>query len=376
MKKAALPGDLMAKSSKAILGQPQSQAVLDIDSVHPWTGVPAKDASQSQTTATEPALDGGGETAEGSVTLLSLQVREAEEFLKLLGKSRLQSWLRYINPKGGASEARWSALKHRDGRNTYLCIGNANGASGKGGGVTDSDVVSVPALFVEWDDGADIEEQAQRWHELGLPEPSITVATGGKSVHCYWVLTKPMAPMPWRALIARLIAHCKSDEQCKNPSRVMRLPGSVYYDKRTGEPKGQCRIFGTCDARYDAADIEARLQAPAKPKQIAAAPRGEWEPRGLDEINVAAAFIPMRTSGNGTYPEDRNALCGCSAAFAEIGHPDPDGAALALLGHLWPRERDAAQVLRTTTTRNAASFWAIAREHGHQLQRGRGCSHG
>jgi hypothetical protein len=47
-----------------------------------------------------------------------------------------------------------------------------------------------------------------------------------------------------------------------------------------------------------------------------------------------------------------------------------------MLGHLWPSEREAAQVLATATTRNAASFWSIAREHGYRLQRSGRCSHG
>jgi hypothetical protein len=43
--------------------------------------------------------------------------------------------------------------------------------------------------------------------------------------------------------------------------------------------------------------------------------------------------------------------------------------ALALLGHLWPDEKTARQVLNSATTREAASFWAIAGEHGYGLKR-------
>jgi len=307
---------------------------------------------------------------------LGFKGSEARRFLELLGKDSAQSWLRLIDPlkkrNTGADRQGVSlaiGTKAASGFNVYAVIGNANGATGKGGGVQDCDVVAVPALFVEWDDGATIEEQAQRWQGLGLPEPSITVATGGKSVHCYWVLNEPMAPEPWRALTARLIAHCNSDTQCKNPSRLMRLPGSVYYDKKTGKPTGRCRVIGTCDARYDAKAIEDCLPAPAKPKPAAAAPKGEWEPRGIDEINAAAGYIPRRAGGKGTYEQDRNALCGCAAALDEAGHPDPDGAALALLGHLWPTEADARQVLASTKTRKAGSFWRIASEHGYDLKR-------
>lgn len=304
---------------------------------------------------------------------------EAGRFLRLLGKDRAVAWLRFIDPlkqrKGGAdhqgvsSTADLAAIRAKDAErfNVYAVIGNAATIAGRN--VKDTDISSVPTLFVEWDDGADIEEQAQRWRELGLPEPSVMVTTGGKSVHCYWVLDQPMAPEPWKVLTKRLIAHCNSDSSCSNPSRVMRMPGSTYYSKSTGEPTGQCRIIGGCESRYGAETIADCLPSPATLKPAAAAPKGQWEPRGIDEINAAAEFIPRRTAGNGTYPEDRNAICGCSAALAEAGVADPDAAALALLGHLWPTEAAARQVLDTTNTRKAGAFWKIAAKHGYGLKR-------
>ena len=297
---------------------------------------------------------------------------EAEQFLELLGKDAAATWIRCI--KSGASErqgldSRWITRKTDAGFNLYAVIGNADAATGKGGGVQDTDITTVPALFVEWDDGASIEEQMQRWQSLSLPEPTVMVSTGGKSVHCYWVLLQPLAPLEWKRITARLIAHCNSDKSCSNPSRVMRLPGSIYYGKKTGEPTGQCRIVAAAEHRYAAFDIEACLPPPAPAKPAAAAPSRQWEPRGIDEINAAAAYIPRRVGGEGTYDGDRNALCGCSAALAEAGAVDPDGMALALLGHLWPSEAEARQVLGSATTREAASFWAIAGQHGYDLKR-------
>ena len=309
--------------------------------------------------------------------------REATRFVDLLGKERATTWLRFIHPQrrgaGGGDHQGLTSREHRElieqrqaeGFNVYAVIGNADIASGKGGGVTDADITAVPALFVEWDDGASIEEQTARPAALGLPDPTVMVSTGGKSVHAYWVLNEPMAPDEWRPLQRRLIAHCNGDKACSNPARVMRLPGSEYISKTTGEPTGECQIISDPGSRYSAAEIAACLpatEAPPAPPRRPAAPPGR-QPRGLDEISAAAACIPRRVGGEGTYEADRNALCGCSAALAEAGVADPDAAALALLGHLWPSERDAEQVLESTTTRSAASFWSIAREHGHQLQR-------
>jgi len=164
----------------------------------------------------------------------------------------------------------------------------------------------------------------------------------------------------------------------------MRLPGSIYYDKETGEATNRSEIISTCEHRYDAADIEACLppvlptptpKAATSTRQVAAALSRQssdgWPPRTVNEIQAAAAYIPKRIGGEGTYDSDRNALCGCAAAFSEAGVADADGAALELLGHLWADAGlgAARQVLDSTTTRNAASFWRIAGDNGFSLSR-------
>jgi len=202
---------------------------------------------------------------------LDFQASEAVRFLELLSKDPAQTWLRFLKPTGGgggADQKGISTQKHQaqvqqrvvDGLNVYAVIGTADKATGKGGGVLDADITQCPALFVEWDDGAPVEEQQDRWLFLyGLPEPTVQVSTGGKSVHAYWALSEAITPERWRQITTRLIAHCKADEACKNPGRVMRLPGSVYHDKKTGQPIGQCRIITGSGLRYTASEIEACL---------------------------------------------------------------------------------------------------------------------
>ena len=418
MKKAALPGDLMAKSSEAILGQPKSQAVLDIDSACLGHCVTAKSGAQSQSTpedSSDSVASSGDETAKGDLSLSLTQVLNAEpgeakrqpthktaldkasggfkaseaaQFLELLGKDSAATWLRSLDPLkkrspgadhqgvGDSADETWINRKIAAGFGLYPVIGNAATATGKNkqgkptGAVIDDDITGVPALFVEWDDKP-MEWQLTAWETLKLPEPTVMVSTGGKSVHCYWRLLEPMAPEPWRVMQERLIDYAGGDTKCKNPSRLMRLPGSVYFSKETGEPTGQCRIIAAAGHQYAPFDIDAALPAPAPAKAAKAAPSRQFEPRSIDEINAAAEYIPRRVGGEGTYESDLHALCGCSAALAEAGHSDPDGAALALLGHMWPSEAEAQQVLTSAKTRNAASFWAIAGQHGYDLKRSR-----
>ena len=306
-----------------------------------------------------------------SATNLSFNFDEANRFLKLLGKDPSKTWFRCLSkvliPQAFETYG-LENLQIDDKYNIYFVTGNANYATGKGGGVQDTDIIGCPALFIEWDDKP-IEWQLNAWQELGLPKPSVSIFTGGKSIHHYWILNEPMAPDKWEPLISRLISHCGADKANKNPSRLMRLPGSIYFDKTTGKPTDCCLIIAACERRYAPEEIELALP-PILPKApLKAAPKALCAIRAEVDIKQAAAFIPARIVGGGTYEESRNALCGCSAALAEAGVADPDGAALELLGHLWADAGlgAARQVLDSTTTRNAASYWKIAGDQGFPL---------
>lgn len=311
----------------------------------------------------------------------------AAKFLQLLGKEPSQTYFRTIrHGKGANSSRRGKDLQGLDlealsrdnqaGESVYFVTGNSATATGVNkktgkptGCVWEGDITSCPALFAEWD-GKPIEWQLQAWQELGLPEPSSQLLTGGKSVHNYWLLTEAMAPEQWRELQARLIDHCGSDQACKDPNRLMRLPGFAYIDKKTGEPNGHTvEVAHNSESNYSAAEIEACLPSllppPPAPAAPAPAPARPLRRHTLQEIEAAAAYIPERVVGGNTYETCRRALCGCAAALAEIGLPEDQ--ALDLLGGKWPDRATAQQALQSSTTREAKSFWAIAKEHGYQL---------
>jgi Fe2+ or Zn2+ uptake regulation protein len=330
-----------------------------------------------------PPVSGGNEfkTAEGSDDFSGLRFDEAGHFLSLVNKAFDKAYLRAIDPlksrtpggDAGFSEG-WIQEKVNAGFNVYMVIGETSSPPAKGGGIKDADIESCGAFFVEWDDGASLKEQASRWKALGLPEPTVMVATGGKSLHVYWTLEEPLAPTRWKELQTRLITHCNGDKTCKNPSRVMRLPGCPYFNKQTGKITGQCRIYAASGLITTADGIEACLPpvpvAPAVDLFSAVdQPSTTHTPRPIEEIRDAARHIPRRAGGQGTYERDRNALCGCAAALRAAGAASPDDEALSLLGSCWPTPQAARQVLASTTTRNAASFWAVAKENGFNLSR-------
>ncbi|MCC0177196.1 hypothetical protein I4641_09425 [Waterburya agarophytonicola K14] len=64
---------------------------------------------------------------------------------------------------------------------------------------------------------------------MGGREPSVTLHTGGKSLHFYYRLDRPLPKKDWKPLQRDLIDHIGySDDAIKDICRVMRLPGFHY----------------------------------------------------------------------------------------------------------------------------------------------------
>lgn len=125
------------------------------------------------------------------------------------------------------SEIPWKRLQalQQQGFNLYLVV--------NGCGHTDADVTTGKAVFYEHDKlSKDI--QKDLWQSLGLPQPTLQVDTGGKSIHSYWVFDHPIPIEQWKQLQTDLLEYSDGDRSIKNPSRVMRLAGSIHT--KTGQP--------------------------------------------------------------------------------------------------------------------------------------------
>lgn len=220
------------------------------------------------------------------------------------------------------------------------------------GGPHDADVKACHYLFVEWDEQP-MEWQVGAWQALGLPEPTVLLATGGKSIHAYWRLAHPIPPDRWRPLIQRLIAYCQSDPTCKNPSRLMRLAGSSYIHKTddTG-PDGQS-IGGTLGAHparmirhtpsaiYPAEQFEERLPELPKPAAPAPAPIPAAvqptvtadQPRTYEELERLVSSYPTILANNDQREEALRLVCGLARCMELIGKGKADAIALASRYH-------------------------------------------
>jgi hypothetical protein len=163
-------------------------------------------------------------------SILSIDKEEAQKHLELLGyKHGDKIFMRYIhaNPAEGQpksikkSRLNWEECERyqSQGYDAYFVI--------NGGGDTDAAVKVGRAIFYEHDN---LPKNIQRelWRNLGLPEPTVQIDTGGKSVHSYWVFHQPIGIKDWCELQEDLLEFADGDRSIKNPSRILRLAGCRY----------------------------------------------------------------------------------------------------------------------------------------------------
>lgn len=115
------------------------------------------------------------------------------------------------------------------------------------GGSRSRDVACARCLFVDFD-GIEPDAARDRWHEAGLPMPTLMIGSG-HGVHAYWRLAEPITDLSlWSALQKKLIALLDSDSAIHDPARIMRLPGFINHK----QPVAVCSITDDDSARiYD-----------------------------------------------------------------------------------------------------------------------------
>lgn len=167
--------------------------------------------------------------------------------------------------------------------------------------------VDVPACASAWADldwkmypgGKDEATSALR---SITPKPSAVVCSGG-GFHAYWTLTAPLAPENSRTLNKRLAAELRSDPAVVNPSRVMRLPGSIHR-KNPDNLKPVKLLALHPERRYDLAAFDAMpviVEAPRLP--ATPPPPGGWPESGREARYASRVLVcvceRLSCAGNG-----------------------------------------------------------------------------
>ena len=125
--------------------------------------------------------------------------------------------------------------------NVYMTINpiNIDAVIKSGKGAKDGDILRAHYSFADADDVQGL----NGLNELsGLIEPDIIVTTGTiphERRHAYWRLTEPCLDLQlWKERQKQIAVKFKTDKVVVNPSRIMRVAGTVSYPNSTKLAKG------------------------------------------------------------------------------------------------------------------------------------------
>lgn len=197
------------------------------------------------------------------------------------------------------------------------------------GGTKNADITQGVALFFEDDGPAGLDEKLLQWRLAGLPQPTLQITTGGKSVHNYFRLLSPCTPAEFRAAQTALFNHVQArlpnaliDTSLAKPCQVLRAAGGIHPD--TGRTS---TIVNNTGELYRLEDIVERC-TDAPPPRVELPPTGgdgvPFEQRTLaDKAAVMAAalrHVPQREEpGSGTYPAAFGVVCALVHEFGVDG---------------------------------------------------------
>ena len=119
------------------------------------------------------------------------------------------------------------------------------------GSAKDEDILASFFLWADCDEG----QAADNVKQWTGPQYSACVVTGrvpSTRVHTYWELAEPATDlMAWRETQMSIAAHFNSDPSVINPSRIMRVGGTVAYPDAKKQGKGYIKELTALWAEYD-----------------------------------------------------------------------------------------------------------------------------
>lgn len=142
----------------------------------------------------------------------------------------------------------WAVAVNKSGMNVYV-VRNPIRAS-LTGSAEDPDII---AAFYLWADCDDAQASANVKAFVG-PKWTAAVVTGNTPttrVHVYFELNEPTYDMAaWRDMQTRIAAHLKSDGKVINPSRIMRVGGTISWPGKKKLAKGYVSELSTIRTEY------------------------------------------------------------------------------------------------------------------------------
>lgn len=177
--------------------------------------------------------------------------------LRCLFPDRLPDIRRFPpTPEGFVQLADHAAVMNGHGLNIYVVVNPVRTSApmrrnGKMSGAEDEDII---AAFYFWADGDD-DEAANSIRNFAGPRWTMAVTTGripSVRPHIYWRCDEPVMNLAaWTGIQKAIAARLSTDRSVVNPSRIMRLPGTVNWPTEKKAAKGRVAEMTTLRTEYE-----------------------------------------------------------------------------------------------------------------------------
>lgn len=238
---------------------------------------------------------------------LAVDRRQGVRQLKALGYQRgdkicLTAFYPPSHPKAANDSGRKaSSLKSEDldvwqeeGRGIYFVV---NGDSWK-----KDEIQRGRAIFYEHDN-LPKEVSQELWKTLGLPEPTLQVDTGGKSIHSYWRVHCSVEQ--WVELQTDLLEFADADRSLKNQNRVMRLAGTLHAGT-----KNLCTIVTESGAVYSYERLREVIPKQELPEILTVKQRPEYSSTDPIPLENCLTLDDRELINNGALKGDKGSNTG------------------------------------------------------------------
>ena len=222
----------------------------------------------------------------------------------------------YVREHGGPLEALWPTVVdlQQRGYAVYYLVNVASNPAGTP--VKDDDVTGIRSFFTDADNGL-----ATEWHA----QPSAIIHTSQGKGQALWFVTDAQVA-DFEEAQERLSAFYGTDSSVKNPSRVLRLPGSLHLK---GTPQLVTYEDTSWGNKYSASAVLNGL--PPLPPRTVSAPDGD--PISLERLRYLLSGVSPYTRRSEWFPIVR--AIANTPIIGEADNPDGIREAKRRLAHLW-----------------------------------------
>ena len=145
-----------------------------------------------------------------------------------------------INPTNDEGLEEALAFVNQANRQLFNVYVTANPSRLSGPYVKDNDIIQISFLFADADERGVVSQVKSDF----IHKPDAYVRTGTQPHergHFFWRLSEPVQPADfeqWRGLMQNIAKRHSCDPQICNPSRIMRLGGTVSYPSKAKRARG------------------------------------------------------------------------------------------------------------------------------------------